>query len=166
MFVPDYRLEYIFSYTAHARLPPEIVGPVPDGVRAYVYVIRGEAHGPKVKGTFTPDRAEEVLVRKDGIVILDVRGTLQTDDGALIYLPYTGMGDLGPDGYEKFLRGELPPDGKRDVTTLARRAGISRAALYRSYPHLKAEFEQQLALRQAEPLDPLDTKRQQIMATP
>jgi hypothetical protein len=109
MFMPDYRLEYIFSYTAHTRLPPEIVGPVPDGVRAYVYVIRGEAHGPKVKGTFTPDRAEEVLVRKDGIVILDVRGTLQTDDGALIYLPYTGMGDLGPDGYEKFLRGELPP---------------------------------------------------------
>src|ERR1700722_18813896 len=73
MFLPDYRLEYIFSYTAHTRLPPEIVGPVPDGVRAYVYVIRGEAHGPKVKGTFTPDRAEEVLVRKDGIVILDVR---------------------------------------------------------------------------------------------
>jgi hypothetical protein len=73
------------------------------------YVIRGEAHGPKVKGTFTPDRAEEVLVRKDGIAILDVRGKLQTDDGALIYLPYTGMGDLGPDGYERFLRGELPP---------------------------------------------------------
>jgi hypothetical protein len=109
MFLPDYRLEYIFSYTAHTRLPPKIVGPVPDGVRAYVYVIRGEAHGPMVKGTFTSDRAEEVLVRKDGIVILDVRGTLKTDDGASIYFPYTGMGDLGPDGYEKFLRGELPP---------------------------------------------------------
>jgi AcrR family transcriptional regulator len=48
------------------------------------------------------------------------------------------------------LRGELPPDGKCDITTLARRAGISRAALYRSYPHLKAEFEQQLARLQAD----------------
>ena len=43
------------------------------------------------------------------------------------------------------LRGELPPGGKCDISTLARQAGISRAALYRSYPHLKAEFEQQLA---------------------
>lgn len=43
------------------------------------------------------------------------------------------------------LRGELPPDGKCDITTLARQAGISRAALYRTYPHLKKEFEQRLA---------------------
>jgi len=110
MFFPDYRLEYIFSYTAHVRLPPEIIGPAPDGVRAYVYVTGGEAHGPKVKGTFTAGRAEEVLVRKDGVVILDVGSTpLETGDQALIYLPYTGMGDLGADGYERFLRGELPP---------------------------------------------------------
>jgi hypothetical protein len=109
MFMRDYHLEYIFSYTAHARLPPEIIGPVPDGIRAYVYVTGGEAYGPKVKGTFAQVRADEVLVRTDGVAILDVRGTLQTDDGALIHLPYTGMGDLGPDGYERFLRGELPP---------------------------------------------------------
>ncbi|WP_045877007.1 hypothetical protein [Pseudofrankia sp. DC12] len=43
------------------------------------------------------------------------------------------------------LRGELPPGGKCDTTTLARLAGISRATLYRSYPHLKAEFEKQFA---------------------
>jgi hypothetical protein len=49
MFMRDYHLEYIFSYTAHARLPPEIIGPVPDGIRAYVYVTGGEAYGPKVR---------------------------------------------------------------------------------------------------------------------
>jgi hypothetical protein len=43
------------------------------------------------------------------------------------------------------LRGDIPPDGKCDVTTLARLSGVSRAALYRSYPHLKEEFEQRLA---------------------
>jgi hypothetical protein len=109
MFMPDYRLDYIFSYTAHVRLPPEIIGPEPDGIRAYVYVTSGEAHGPKVKGTFAAVRADEVLVRRDGVAILDVRGTLKTGDGALIYVPYTGIGDLGPDGYERFRRGELPP---------------------------------------------------------
>lgn len=46
---------------------------------------------------------------------------------------------------DTLLRGDLPPDGKCDITTLARQAGISRAALYRTYPHLKEEFERRLA---------------------
>jgi hypothetical protein len=32
MFVPDYRPEYIFSYTAQVRLPPEVIGPTPAAV--------------------------------------------------------------------------------------------------------------------------------------
>src|SRR5271165_4580637 len=58
------------------------------------------------------------------------------------------------------LAGEIPADGKCDITTLARQAGISRATLYRSYPHLKAEFEDQLAQRQASGCapDPRDTQ--------
>ena len=46
---------------------------------------------------------------------------------------------------DALLRGDIPPDGKCDITTLARQAGVSRAALYRSYPHLKDEFERRLA---------------------
>ena len=37
------------------------------------------------------------------------------------------------------LRGDIPPEGKCDITTLARQARVSRAALYRTYPHLKEE---------------------------
>src|SRR5205823_2810152 len=44
----------------------------------------------------------------DGVGILDVRTTIETHDGALIYVAYSGVGDLGPDGHAKFLRGELP----------------------------------------------------------
>lgn len=65
-------------------------------------------HGPKVTGTIAPVGADWLLIRRDGVAILDVRATLQTHDGALIYAPFTGVADLGPDGYEKFLRGELP----------------------------------------------------------
>lgn len=46
---------------------------------------------------------------------------------------------------DALLRGDIPPAGKCDVTTLARQAGVSRAALYRTYPHLKEEFEKRLA---------------------
>jgi chromosome segregation ATPase len=50
---------------------------------------------------------------------------------------------------DALLRGDIPPDGKCDVTTLARQAGVSRAALYRTYPRLKEEFEKRLAALRA-----------------
>ena len=43
------------------------------------------------------------------------------------------------------LAGNIPPGGHCDITTLARQAGVSRATLYRSYPNLKQQFEQQIA---------------------
>jgi chromosome segregation ATPase len=58
------------------------------------------------------------------------------------------------------LRGDLPPGGKADITTFTQMAGISRTALYRSYPHIKAEFGRQLAeLRSAgQAPDPRDAQ--------
>src|SRR5439155_6705317 len=46
---------------------------------------------------------------------------------------------------DRLLAGAVPAGGKCDVKTLAAEAGVSRAALYRTYPHLKQEFEQRLA---------------------
>lgn len=51
---------------------------------------------------------------------------------------------------DALLRGDIPPGGKCDIVTLARQAGVSRAALYRTHPHLKAEFEQRLAALRAD----------------
>ncbi len=43
------------------------------------------------------------------------------------------------------LAGDIPDGGRCDITTLARQAGVSRATLYRSYPHLKQQFEHDMA---------------------
>jgi len=51
---------------------------------------------------------------------------------------------------DRLLRGQIPSGGGCDITTLAREAGISRAALYRSYGHLKDEFARRLAQMQAD----------------
>jgi hypothetical protein len=51
---------------------------------------------------------------------------------------------------DRLLRGQLPPDGACDVTTLASEAGVSRAALYRSYGPLKDEFTRRLTQMQAD----------------
>ncbi|WP_410673177.1 hypothetical protein [Amycolatopsis sp. cmx-4-68] len=42
---------------------------------------------------------------------------------------------------DRLLRGELPPGGKCDVKTLSAESGVTRAALYTTYLHLKEEFE-------------------------
>ena len=44
----------------------------------------------------------------DGIGVLDVRATMELEDGALVYTTYSGVADLGPDGYHKFLEGNPP----------------------------------------------------------
>ena len=45
---------------------------------------------------------------------------------------------------DQLLHGDLPSGGRCDIKTLAHAAGISRAALYRTYPHLKEDFERRL----------------------
>lgn len=42
---------------------------------------------------------------------------------------------------DRLLRAEIPPGGKCDVKTLASTSGVTRAALYSTYLHLKEEFE-------------------------
>jgi len=104
----DYSLEHIFSYTA-TLAPPEVVGPVPEGIRANFHVTGGDVKGPKVYGKLRPVGADWLLLRTDGVGILDVRATIETREEALIYVAYSGVGDVGEDGYDRFLRGELPP---------------------------------------------------------
>jgi hypothetical protein len=107
----EYELEHICSYTATLALPPEVIGPVPSDVRVNVYVTGGEIWGPRLKGRILPVGADWLTLRADGVGILDVRATLEAEGGALIYLTLNGIIDFGPSGYEKFLQGELPPDG-------------------------------------------------------
>ena len=104
----DYRMEHLFSYTATLQSPVEAIGPVPEGIRVNFYITGGIIHGDRLNGRIRPVGVDSFLVRRDGIGMLDVRTTFETADGALIDVAYRGIGDLGNDGYEKFLRGELP----------------------------------------------------------
>ena len=47
---------------------------------------------------------------------------------------------------DRLLRGEIPPGGNCDITTLAGEAGVDRTAFYgnRPYAHLRTEFEDRL----------------------
>jgi hypothetical protein len=109
MFSYKYQLEHIFSFSAQLESPPEVIGPVPEGIRANFYCKGGEITGPKVKGRCRPVGGDWLTIRTDGVGMLDVRTTFETHDGALIGTSYKGVGDFGPDGYQRFLKGDLPP---------------------------------------------------------
>jgi hypothetical protein len=103
-----YDLEHVMSYSVQLH-PPEVIGPVPEGLRVNFYIASGEVAGPKVYGKLHPVGGDWLTIRTDGVGILDVRGTIETREEALIYVTYTGVAELGADGYERFLRGDLPP---------------------------------------------------------
>lgn len=84
------KLDYLMEYHATLRMPPEAVGRVPGGERVIVTVTGGAFEGPRLKGTIMPTGGDWVL-SNDGVIRLDVRATLQTDDGAYVYVQYFGI---------------------------------------------------------------------------
>jgi uncharacterized protein DUF3237 len=101
-------LEYLFSYWA-TLAPPEVIGPIAEGIRVNFYVTAGEVSGPKMRGRLRTVGGDWLLLRPDGVGMLDVRATMELDDEALIFTTYGGVVDLGPEGYNLFLKGILPP---------------------------------------------------------
>lgn len=109
------QLEHICSYWA-ALSAPEVIGPLAEGLRVNLYVTDGEVSGPKMRGRLRRVGGDWLSLRPDGIGVLDVRATLELEDGALIYTTYSGVADLGPDGYEKFLAGTPPAQVQLRIT--------------------------------------------------
>lgn len=99
----------LFSFDAGLKMPPEVIGEVPEGIRVNFYLTGGSISGERLNGRLEPAGADWLLLRRDGVGVVDVRATMVSNDGALIYTHYTGVLDAGPDGYAAFLEGRLPP---------------------------------------------------------
>lgn len=106
-----YDLEFLFSYELEFSVPPEVIGPVSTGLRVNFSFLGGTFEGPRLRGTVLTTGGDQLLLRRDGVALLDMKGTFQTDGGVLIGASFPAIMDLGPDGYEALLSGELAPDG-------------------------------------------------------
>ena len=87
--------------------PPQIVGPGPHGRRSIVPVTGGEFEGPRLRGNVLPGGSDWLLMRSDGVLELDLRITLETDDHALIYMTFQGLRDAPPEVTAAIDRGEV-----------------------------------------------------------
>ncbi len=101
------KLDYLCSYSAQLA-QPEVIGVVPGGIRVNFYVLGGEISGPRLRGKLRSVGGDWLTIRDDGVCVLDVRATMESHDGALIEVEYSGIGDLGPNGQALFLQGDLP----------------------------------------------------------
>ncbi len=97
--------EFLMQLSADLADPQEL-GETPLGGRRIVYVTGGEFSGPGLKGKVLPGGGDWLLVRKDGVGQLDVRITLRTDDGELIFASYRGLVSIPPDVSQRIRNGE------------------------------------------------------------
>jgi hypothetical protein len=89
------KLELLCEYYATLK-PPVVVGNGPYGMRQIFDVTGGEVTGPRLRGRVLPSGADWILIGADGVGRLDVRATIETHDGANLYVSYTGVLHMTP----------------------------------------------------------------------
>lgn len=89
---------------------PQPFGTTAAGFRAVYPVDGGTFEGKRLRGVVNPGGADWITQRSDGLMLIDVRVTLTTDDGATIGMTYTGVAQARtPELMERFRRRELLP---------------------------------------------------------
>ena len=70
--------------------PPLELGDTPQGRRRIIGITGGRFSGERLSGRVLPGGADWQVIRADGVADLDARYTLETSDGALIYVRNRG----------------------------------------------------------------------------
>ena len=96
--------EYLMTYLAPLDSPV----PIDDALVTFnVSPTGGWAKGPSISGSFVPPGGDWLRVMPSGAMRLDVRATLKTDDGALIYMSYNGILQHSAESAAKMNQGEV-----------------------------------------------------------
>jgi hypothetical protein len=99
---------------------PEKLGAVPHGIRVIAPITSGSFEGPRLRGKVRPGGGDWTLLRPDGVLELDLRITLETDDGALIYMTSFGLRHGPPEVLAALARGEVVEPSKYYFRTAPR----------------------------------------------
>ena len=83
------RLEPLFVAEITLAKPQEL-GETPLGRRRIIGITGGRFSGTRLSGRVLPGGADWQVIRADGVADLDARYTLETGDGALIYVRNRG----------------------------------------------------------------------------
>ena len=86
--------------------PTQNIGAGPHGTRVTFPITGGSFEGDRLRGKVLPGGDDWTVKRSDGVVELDLRITMETDDGALIHMTSFGLRHGPPDVIAALARGE------------------------------------------------------------
>jgi len=99
------RLEPLFAARIDLARPQEL-GETPRGRRRIIGITGGRFSGERLSGRVLPGGADWQVIRADGVANLDARYTLETHDGALIYVTNRGYRHGPPAVMQRLATGE------------------------------------------------------------
>jgi hypothetical protein len=104
--LPDPRLTHVYRLEATLAQPLDL-GDVAQGHRRIVPLTGGTFTGPEINGKLLPGAsADWQIVLPDGTALGDIRYTLQTDGGDLLYVQSRGVRHGSPEVLARLARGE------------------------------------------------------------
>jgi hypothetical protein len=104
--LPSPSLKRVYRLEATLGEPLDL-GDLAQGRRRIVPLTSGNFAGPELNGTLLPgSSADWQVVLRDGTALGDLRYTLQTDDGDLLYVQSRGIRHGSAEVLERLARGE------------------------------------------------------------
>jgi len=116
--VPEPKLEFLFEEKVLLE-PAQELGITTYGNRRIINIVGGTFEGPKLKGKIVSGGADWQTVRADGTADLVAQYTLQTDDGALIYIVNEGIRHASPEILARMAKGEFVDPSEYYMRTAA-----------------------------------------------
>jgi hypothetical protein len=98
-------LQRLFNAEITLAAPQEL-GDTPQGRRRIIGITGGRFSGERLSGRVLPGGADWQVIRADGVAELDARYTLETNDGALIYVRNRGYRHGPADVINKLASGQ------------------------------------------------------------
>jgi hypothetical protein len=106
-------LQPIYLFRVAVPIVPDAIpaGQTPEGM-PFCFSIGpgGTVRGPALEAEIVPRDADRLRMRSDGIGIADAEATLLTAKGEAVLTFYSGLIDIGADGYAALLSGRPPQD--------------------------------------------------------
>lgn len=90
-------------------------GEGPQGRRVLNSVAKGSFEGPRLRGEIIPGTGDWMLTRRDGVMVVDARVVLKTEDGAIIHMSYGGRIIIPPE-----ILGDVRDPGRRHLVDPSR----------------------------------------------
>jgi hypothetical protein len=109
--MPELKSEYLFTFKTGVTALHDI-GPAPAGGLHIDLLGSGTFEGPRLKGEVLGGGMDMKRLKGDGSMGPNVRLVLRTDDGALIFMHYTGVRHGAPEVMARIAAGEVVDPGE------------------------------------------------------